>query len=274
MRGELFEQIPTQGIRRGKPDVRVVCRSRRYFPTLNHGDAPWTRKRRSDRLHEETQEIPADAGRIILPFAVLRDILISMKRSLLIGLVLGGVCFGEPPKSPQATQALSEYQKAADAADLVCKTAKLAADKRLIVKLNAALIVSTKSGNLEEANAISAQIKEANARIEELSSSGTPVVEYTVWRVRWANGDEKYWIYPDGTVKEKNGTTAKWTKEGNKMFIDWSNYHNVFTINGKNVSGKGVGDNMIFTVEVIGTNLTGAESLQQALDRQSSARSK
>jgi hypothetical protein len=71
------------------------------------------------------------------------------------------------PTSFDAREALRKYQITAKAADDACEQAKMVADKKLVVGLKAALGKATRDGNINDADAINAQIAAANKRIDD-----------------------------------------------------------------------------------------------------------
>jgi len=85
-----------------------------------------------------------------------------MRSSLLIVLLFAAVSFGAdapPVKSPAAVQAIAKSDAAIKKAEDAYRAAKLMALKQLVTDLKVAMGTATKSGNLDEANAIKAAME-------------------------------------------------------------------------------------------------------------------
>lgn len=189
-------------------------------------------------------------------------------------VLLAGVAFAEEapakPASPAAVAADKEYQRAIDAAEQACRSAKLAANKRLVEKLTIAMKVATKAGDLDEANRISAQIKTAKEQIALLSdpnggggAADLAAVKYTVWSAtvgpHWT-----MWLLADGTARNDRKNNGAWKQKGDAIEVKWSWGTCLFTLSadGKTLSGKNERSEEI-AARLVGSSTTGAAAPPQ-----------
>jgi hypothetical protein len=95
------------------------------------------------------------------------------------------------------------------------REAQLGAERKLIDRLNAAMIVATKAADLPEANRIDAQVKMATARMEALRSPAAPALATGDLKIvgKWTVGSNPIIYTPDGLVearKDWGSEKGKW----------------------------------------------------------------
>lgn len=167
------------------------------------------------------------------------------------------------PKSAAAVAAVRKHDDAALKARKAYLEALIAADRQEVADLQRAMIAATKSGDLDEAEAIKAQrdiAADDQTKQEEALAGDSKKTKWIVWHIDVLGNRNTFWLLPNGSAFTPNDH-GTWTRMGSVVTIKWRGAGHADTISvkedGTPISGRSGDRELAIKIDSFGSDLTG-----------------